>query len=452
MEKRSGAHPSGDPCYGEQSLRGLCAETLIPALVLTAVGPLMQAIAEPPDRQDYLDQVRRMNEVAAQKVEADISGALSEAQTAAQSDRNKAAEILSRALQELDNDTALHPTRRDRLIRLVKARLQAVQAPERRAAAPQQASDPQPAHSQIQNLPTAPGSELSHELAAVRALYRDGRAEEARQRVEELGRRYPDNPAVLAARRNLSAIDTLEKVRQDRKDMERGALSANRDVDHSGTPPAGDIDFPKDWAEKSKKRSSATQLSAKERAIIKALNSPINVDFRGTKFEEVIDTISKAIGQPIAVDRNALEEAQVNYETAVTLKGNGLAVRTILRQLLSRYGLAYVIKEQTIEITSAMKAKETMVVRSYYIGDLLSNLPLGGWAGFFGLPIRNDVNQMQQMQQVSQLIDMIESSIEPTSWQKNGGSGAITFNPATNSLVIKASAEVHAMIGGGITP
>ena len=90
------------------------------------------------------------------------------------------------------------------------------------------------------------------------------------------------------------------------------------------------------------------------------------------------------------------------------------------------------------------KAREMMVVRSYPVADLLF---VGGGPGD---PLQNifgpGIARIQAMQGIASLIDMIQQTVDPQSWQANGGGGAVFFNYATLSLVIKQSAEVHGMI------
>ena len=47
------------------------------------------------------------------------------------------------------------------------------------------------------------------------------------------------------------------------------------------------------------------------------------------------------------------------------------------------------------------------------------------------------------------IVALIQSSIEPESWNARGGAGTITFNEATLSIVVRNSAEVHLMLKGG---
>ena len=108
-----------------------------------------------------------------------------------------------------------------------------------------------------------------------------------------------------------------------------------------------------------------------------------------------------------------------------------------------------------------------MVVRRYYVGDLLAGMGVlgtlsapqaalanagiipGGMQNFGGAAANAQSMAMQKMQGVKQLIDLIQSSVDPQTWQGNGGNGTITFHAPSMSLVIKQSAEVHALLASG---
>jgi len=85
-----------------------------------------------------------------------------------------------------------------------------------------------------------------------------------------------------------------------------------------------------------------------------------------------------------------------------------------------------------------------MVVRTYYLGDLLA----GGMFTQAGIMFNPGLDQYQAMQNVLNIIGIIQSSIEPQSWQANGGQGSITFSGGQMGLIIRQSAEVHGMLGG----
>jgi hypothetical protein len=383
---------------------------------------------------DLLDQMRRMDRVAAQKMEADVRQALREAERLARSDRPKAVERLKQALALLEDDTLLLPERRESLKRMLKDRIRVTQT-------------------DTDN--TAPrGTEKDKKLPSpARRAADDHRAGD--QAAEQMTR----------------TTSELEKARQLQKDRERQLAAGYRDVDKSATLSSGDMEFPSDWKERTKGRTTTVQLTAKERSILQALNTTISVNFRNSKLEDVIEYLQTYTGQAILLDREGMKDVEISYDTGITLNVKGVTVRTVLRKILADLGMAYVIKDETIQATSAQRAREMMVVRRYYIGDLLAGMSaLGnsgspqnalGNAGLFpggvrpltGFPFTPVINPQLQairnMENVKQVIELIQTSVDPQTWQTNGGNGAITFHAPSMSLLIKQSAEVHALLESG---
>lgn len=419
--------------------RGLCLTAVFAGLV--AVGA---ARAQSSDSRDLLDEVRRRAQVAAQKVENDVRDALREAQ---QLTPAEAADRLRQALADLDADTALTAERRESLRRTLRDRLR--QAEAQAALATTRPTTTRPLTRRVaEERREAEQARVAREITAARSLYRDGKTDEATRAANETAQRNAGNPAALASRQVHSVNDQLAAARRLQETRDRGVGGTMRDVERSAVLPSGDMDFPRDWKDRTKGRSNAVPLTPKEQELVRALNTPVTVSYKGTRFEDVIDHLQTLTNQPILVDRGAMDEAQVTYDTPVSVQVKGVAFRTLLRKVLGEVGLTYVIKDETLYVTSAIKARDMMVVRSYYVGDLATSLnPWGNWSPAPYLPT---LNQLQTGQNMAQLIELIQSSVDPASWKVNGGHGTIAYNPATMSLVIKQSAEVHALIGGGL--
>jgi hypothetical protein len=79
-----------------------------------------------------------------------------------------------------------------------------------------------------------------------------------------------------------------------------------------------------------------------------------------------------------------------------------------------------------------------MSVRTYYLGDL---------AGAVDYRFGPILGQQQLLQNVGALIKLIQS-VEPETWDVNGGPGTVVFDPARMVLIIKQSAELHSVLGG----
>src|SRR5207302_394882 len=114
---------------------------------------------------------------------------------------------------------------------------------------------------------------------------------------------------------------------------------------------------------KSPYRKAGPALTAKEKAILRALDRPITVKFQDSKFQDVIEFLSTAGDQPILLDKQALKDADIDYETPVSLNVKGVSLRTVLRQVLGSFGLTYVVKDETIRVVSTEQARKMMTVR-----------------------------------------------------------------------------------------
>jgi hypothetical protein len=410
-------------------------------ILLVGLMTASSTVAQSEGKDDLLDRQRRLMEVQAQKVEADVRSALREATGLAASEPALAVQKLRDIQSKLEDDTALTAKRKETLLRVVKDRIRVAEAAER--------ADEKTEKPEIRRPPDNPKAadkdEIQQSLETIKALRKDGKMEEANRSANELLRKYPDSPAAQMAARTAAAAETLTNLRGVRNDQNKRLSSLSRDIDRSATPTDGDVEFPKDFKERTKNRGSGSPLTSKEKAILKALDTPITVSFKDSRFQDVIDYLSTLINQPILLDNAALEEAKITYETPVTVKVKGVTVRTLLRKILGDFGLAYMIKEQTIQVTSALKARETMITRSYHIGDIVDT---GGLDSIrFGNP---GIGAATIVQNVNAIIDLIQTSVDPDSWKKNGGQGTIVFHPGTMSLVIRNSAEVHSMLSGGL--
>jgi hypothetical protein len=187
------------------------------------------------------------------------------------------------------------------------------------------------------------------------------------------------------------------------------------------------------------RRSTAAKLTAKEKAIMKALETPIKGELSGT-FSQAIDYLETALGQTIVLDRQAMNEVNVTSDTEVNLKLKRATGRTVLKKLFADVGLAYVIRDESIYVTSQERAKTMMTTRTYYVGDL---------AGVMDVRFGPYLNQLAALQAIAVIVDSIVNGIDPPSWQVNGGMGTIAFEPITMSLIVRQTAEVHFMMGGG---
>jgi hypothetical protein len=126
----------------------------------------------------------------------------------------------------------------------------------------------------------------------------------------------------------------------------------------------------------------------------------------------------------------------------VQLDAKNLSARTVLRQILGAQGLTFVVKDEAIQVVTVERARDMLVTRVYYLGDIIQGVGPFGGALTWG-PLLD----FQQTQANAKLIvDSITSSIDPLSWKPNGP-GTVTFHFPSMSLIVRASSEVHATLG-----
>ena len=203
--------------------------------------------------------------------------------------------------------------------------------------------------------PSGDRDKINERLKAIQELQNDGKTEQARRAADELANRHPGDPSVQAADRAASAIDQVNAARKVLKNREKALVSSNLDMDQSSMPARGDMEFPKNFAEKTKNRSTGMKLTVKEQAILSALNSTISVNFKNSKLEDAIQYFQMVTKQPIILDQEALKDVDASYDSPVTLSVQGISVRTALRKILAEVGMTYVIKNESIQVTSAQE-------------------------------------------------------------------------------------------------
>ncbi|MSQ95094.1 MAG: hypothetical protein EXR98_11140 [Gemmataceae bacterium] len=252
----------------------------------------------------------------------------------------------------------------------------------------------------------------------------------------------PSGGAGSVAKGFIDSAKGANKANNDyNRDRAKGILAINQGIDKVVLTDK-EIAFPVYWAALSKERAKLVNpvLSEKEITLLKTLNSVMSVDYPGLKLSDIIGQIQDRTGLTIIVDEASLADASIDYDTAVTFKAQKVTVRTILKAILAKEKLTYIIKEGNIQVMTPKKASEYTVIRTYNIDDLIQ--PSQAMQGMFN-PL---MNEFQMRQNAMMLINLIQQSIEPSYWQPNGP-GTIIFYPPTKSLVIRASAEMHYQFG-----
>ena len=88
--------------------------------------------------------------------------------------------------------------------------------------------------------------------------------------------------------------------------------------------------------------------------------------------------------------------------------------------MLEEFDLSFVVQDEALKITSKEKADEILTTKVYAVGDLLDS------RGNYG-----------------QVMRIITNTIQPDSWNDNGGPGSIDVFPPGKGLVVSQKYDVH---------
>jgi hypothetical protein len=357
------------------------------------------------DSKDVLKDEAQRKALEAQKVEKGVKESLENAALIAKTDPAEAAKLLKLVRDQVSEDTSLSAEQRKSLLAAIDARIK---------GGNERPSNPIPAERPAGTRPRD-----------------DGRAQDKEQF---------DRIAKVIEARNRSLNEDRE-LRDRRGDAN---LKADRDLVKSSVPPVNDDEFPRDWKERTGKRSEV-KLTDKEIKLMKALNTPMrDLDLDKRNFKDVLQYLQDKTGQNIFVPKPIMDEVGISYETTISFpKLDNVTFRSVLKKILGDLNLTYIVKEGEIQVTTPERARQTYSTRAYYVGDLamIADIRLG--------PI---VQRALMAQQIVLIMNTIVQTVEPSSWQVNNpeAGGTITFDPITMSIIVKQSAEVHLMMGIGM--
>jgi hypothetical protein len=365
-----------------------------------------------PGQLDDLERILERDRIALQKLQDEVQKALTESRTLQRTDPAKAGEILQDAVARVKGAADLPVEDRARLLQRLQVRQREVTA----FAQVQRQAETTTAPRR-----TADGPRGRDDIPASQS------------------KPVPsEGPAAVAGKIIESRAAQINNVNQLKNDRALQSETTLQNLNRSAVPPRGDIEYPKNWAQISER--GKPKLTEREVALLRALNSVMSVNYDKTRLREVIDDIQTRAGMTILIDEQSLKDAAVEYDDPVTFKASKIGVRTILKKVLADRNLSFVIKEGMLHVVTQQKARETMVVRAYPISELLGNENRQIWG-----PLWKRAFELQHAQTI---VNMIETSVEPSLWNKNGGPGSVSYHEPSQALIIRAPAELHYMING----
>ena len=298
----------------------------------------------------------------------------------------------------------------------------------------------------------------------------------------------PDLPQATIMYEKVKLEKQIAKIEEFKEKKADNALDALNGVDESFALPIGDYVLPdaKSWADLSSRRAHLGRADARDRTdselrIEKSLNSTISLHFHAVPLTDIIRHIATTHGINIILDTRAIETEGLLADQSVSIDVDNIKLRSALNLLLDQAGgLVYDVENEVLKITNRLEQETKYVQAVYNVADLVvplnltvqkgpfdqnllngrggSNLSgnglfqvdddLGIAIGSNGSPRRGRSGQRGAEEGVdfTGLVDLITTTVEPGTWDLDGGAGRLHGEENTLSLVIRQTPAVHEQI------
>jgi hypothetical protein len=146
-----------------------------------------------------------------------------------------------------------------------------------------------------------------------------------------------------------------------------------------------------------------------------ALNSTTEIEFTEAPLQEVIDTLKERHRIEIQIDTKALTDVGIGTDTPVTKSLKGITLRSALNLMLHELGLTWTIQDEVLLITTPEEEDNLLTTVVYDVADLV---------------------ELSDGDDYDTLIDLITSTVKPTTWDNVGGPGSIQGSSLDTAKVL----------------
>jgi hypothetical protein len=407
--------------------------------VFLAAGLVLFGTAKIVRADEDLDEVKRRLKIESDQLEAKVKDRVAEADKIGKVNPTEAIKLLESLETPLVLTRALTPERKQELQEFLAGRIKYYRQASLKAGPGGGYEERMAILKARREGIEAKNEELKQINQQISQLIKQGKYKEAGAVGEQWRQKYPDSPGADSFAKINRAGSALRELQSIRDQRSARYARAQAEFMKSMLPVVDDVEFPPDWAEKTKRRTQI-KLDPKEAKLLKALQSPITTTIKAQPLEAVLNEFEKRYGININIDPTALEATGLNRESPVSANVKEKPLRSTLKNMLGDIGLTYIIRNGELRVTTPELASKDMVTKAYYIGDLVQGT---------GFTLNPFVNQLQAIQSIAAMIKMIES-IEPASWASGGGAGVITFDPVRMAIIVKQSAEMQFMLQGAL--
>jgi len=173
--------------------------------------------------------------------------------------------------------------------------------------------------------------------------------------------------------------------------------------------------------------------AARER-IEGALASRAVFDIPGVPLSDVLDTLSVQHNIPIVLDRRALADEGLEPGVPVEIHVGGISLESGLNLILDQHDLCFTVRNEVLMVTTTSADEDLPSARVYPVGGLALPPECAAYPGYFCEPDFDAV------------IELIFTSVEPTSWPVGSGPGPMCELEPALALVILQTDSVHRKI------
>lgn len=237
---------------------------------------------------------------------------------------------------------------------------------------------------------------------------------------------------------------------------------------------------PKTWAEMTAKRKkfvqgaagesdvvTATRRKLQTKGVVNGKNWSLSLKLTATGLGSVLDFIAEAArARPreinIIIDRQGIEDAGVALDDPVDLDVTDVSIEQALRMVLGTE-LGYKIEDDgSVLISSKDRLNENLPVRSYFVGDLITQVPNfgdtvprmsitdaltqgGSGGGGGGVDLFEDTNTTEDGENgADRLRSLIERTVKSTEpWEALGGRATLDFYERSGLMLVSQTDDGH---------
>jgi general secretion pathway protein D len=483
------------------------------------------AVPRPGSGDGLLDAAAARQQVLMRQVAADVSRLQETARKMQAKEPKKALEVLQKARTMVETTADLEPQAKQQLLRRVDESIHEMQQYIQANLAQIELDEHNKAvHEEVehhQRMKLEIGEKLAGMVDDYNKLVEERRYGEAEIVAKRAADMDPENPVVVQMVTVSKALRRQATENAIKSDKEEAVSREFELVDKASIPDSREIRFPgkPEWETLTKSRrqllaDGRQRRSAGDIEIEQKLTTPVSLKFKQAPLGQVLEYLQKVTQVNMHIDQGGLQAEGVNTEQPISIDlSRDIQLKSALALILEPLHLAYVVKNEVLEITSEDKRHGLLYPVTYQVADLVIPIPnfgpngsegisgalreaygrigYGGGAPFAGAPavmavasdngsqthamlnpavaaqMRNfaipGTGQIQTGQpqpnqfgpggakggnqaDFDSLIELITSTISPTSWTDSGGTGSIAPFETNLTLVVSQTQEIHEQI------